>query len=113
VGCALLRLPQSHLTGTLMHLALSLRAAAVGRGGRVTGGGGGAGAAAGVGGAAAPKPVAQYLATEVPAEYRAQCCIPFWQHGRCSRPRCTHAATGHKCLRCGAADHGGAQCPRA
>lgn len=110
-----------HLTGPLLHKALSMCAAAAAGGGlsagkpRASSAGGGAGASGG-GTAVGPgyaKPLSVYLATEVPQAYRDACCVPFWRTGSCSRPTCTHAATGHKCLRCGAADHGGGQCPRA
>lgn len=103
-----------HLHGSLMHEAMA-RAAVRNQGS----GAGGAGAASAVGAAAGGAGAARgtaglshaaYLATQVPEQHREACCVPFWRTGRCNRSECTHAATGHKCLRCGSTAHGGGQC---
>lgn len=98
-----------HLHGSLMHEAMSMRFAGARVGRAAVSASSGRGAGAGAWGASAPTTFAKYLATEVPEEYRATCCVPFWRDGKCGRATCTHAAS-HKCLRCGASDHGGGQC---
>jgi uncharacterized membrane protein YgcG len=115
-----------HLTGSLLAAALAkqavIAAKAAASGAAASSAGGGAGAAAGAGGSrggggggggGGGAPLASYLMSEVPAQHREACCIPFWRYGRCTRRECTHAATGHKCMRCGSLSHGGAQCPKA
>ena len=51
------------------------------------------------------------LLPSVPQAFRATCCMAFYQTGRCRRPGCTYAATGHKCFLCQSTNHGTAQCP--
>ena len=96
-----------HINGPLMHEAMYARATAK-LAAPAASGSSSKGAGGGKGGFVTH---ATYLATEVPEQYREECCVPFWRYGKCDRPTCTHAA-GHKCLRCGATDHGGARCPR-
>lgn len=48
----------------------------------------------------------------LPAAVNAEeVCVPFWARGKCTRPQCRMAGTGHKCLLCGSLNHGGANCP--
>lgn len=59
------------------------------------------------------KPRGTYMAAAVqaiPEEFRQEACAAFWKYGNCSRASCRWSSSGHKCLRCGKPDHGGAQC---
>jgi hypothetical protein len=109
-----------HISGFLMQKFMSELAGlqlAQGRNPALQARPGGSGAAGlpggGVGRAAQQRPgsIAEYLVKEVPEQYRSSCCVWYWRDGRCSRPSCTYPG-GHKCMRCGASDHGGASCPQ-
>jgi hypothetical protein len=108
----------AHITGPLLIEALADRAAALallsakppvsakGASGKAL-----RGPAAGASGAGKFEP-AKYLATEVPEQFRANCCLQFWRFGHCNREQCKFSA-GHRCLRCNSTAHGGASCPSA